>query len=50
MKKLFREKKNGKFTNDFFIVFNDQKIGKSSLFCCNGYGHAIFRIFFMNLK
>ena len=37
---------NGKFTNDFFIDFNDQKFGKSSLFGWNGYRHAIFRILF----
>ena len=34
----------------FLLLFNDQKFGKSSLFCCNGYRHAILELFFMNLK
>ena len=29
----------------FLLLFNDLKLGKSSLFCCNGYRHAIFTIF-----
>ena len=41
-----KREKNGKFANDFFIAFLYPKIGKSSLFCCNGYRHAIFRIIF----
>ena len=47
MRKLFREKKNGKVTNDFYIAFNDLKYGKSSLFCCNSYRHALFKILFL---
>ena len=30
----------------FLLLFNDLKFGKSSLFCCNGYRHAIFTIIF----
>ena len=46
-RKIFREKKNGKITNVFFLLlFNDLKFGKSSLFCCYGYRHAIFIILF----
>jgi hypothetical protein len=30
----------------FLLVFNDLKFGKSSLFCYNGYRHAIFTIIF----
>ena len=30
----------------FLLLFNDLKFGKSSLFCCNGYRHAIFIFFF----
>ena len=30
----------------FLLLFNDQKYGKNSLFCCNRYSHAIFTIFF----
>ena len=26
MRKLFREKKNGKFSNDYLLLFNDQKL------------------------
>ena len=26
----------------FLLLFNDLKLGKSSLICCNGYWHAIF--------
>ena len=43
---LHREKKKEKFTNYLFIEFNDLKYGKNSLFCCNGYCHAIFTILF----
>ena len=28
------------------MLFNDLKFGKSTLFCCNGYTHAIFKIIF----
>ena len=31
----------------FLLLFNDLKLGKSSLFCCNGYRHAIFTILFL---
>ena len=27
----------------FFLLFNDLKYGTNSLFCCNGYSHAIFK-------
>ena len=30
----------------FLLLFNDLKYGKNSLFCCNGYSHAIFTILF----
>ena len=30
----------------FLLLFNDLKYGKNSLFCCNGYSHAIFKIIF----
>ena len=30
----------------FLFLFNDLKYGKNSLFCCNGYSHAIFTILF----
>ena len=30
----------------FLLFFNDLKYGKNSLFCCNGYSHAIFMILF----
>ena len=30
----------------FLLLFNDLKFGKSSLFYCNGYRHAIFKILF----
>ena len=30
----------------FLLLFNDLKFGKGSLFCCNGYRHAIFKIIF----
>ena len=44
MRKSFREEKNGKIT--FLMLINDLKYGKNSLFCCNGYSHAIFTIIF----
>ena len=31
----------------FLLLFNDLKYGKSSLFCCNGYRHAPFKILFL---
>ena len=31
----------------FLLLFNDLKYGKSSLFCCNGYRHALFKIIFL---
>ena len=31
----------------FLLLFNNQKFGKSSLFGCNGYRHAIFIIIFL---
>ena len=46
MRKLSGNKRKSKITNDFFLPFNDIKFGKSSLFCCNGYRHAIFKIIF----
>ena len=30
----------------FLLLFNDLKYGKNSLFCSNGYSHAIFTIIF----
>ena len=30
----------------FLLLFKDLKFGKCSLFCCNGYNHAIFTIVF----
>ena len=30
----------------FLLLFNSLKFGKTSLFCCNGYSHAIFTILF----
>ena len=30
----------------FLLLFNDLKFGKTLLFCCNGYSHAIFTNFF----
>ena len=46
VRKLFREKTNEKITNDFFSAFYDLNYGKSSLFCCNGYRHALLKILF----
>ena len=43
-------KKNEKITMTFLLLFNDLKFSKTLLFCCNGYSHAIFKFFFMNLK
>ena len=41
------EKKNKKKSLiAFLLFFNDLKYGKNSLFCCNGYNHAIFTIIF----
>jgi hypothetical protein len=37
------ERKKWKITNYFYI---DLKFGTNSLFCCNGYSHAIFTIIF----
>ena len=30
----------------FLLLFNSLKFGKTSLFCCNVYSHAIFTILF----
>ena len=30
----------------FLLLFNDLNFGKTLLFCCNGYSHASFTIFF----
>ena len=30
----------------FLLLFHSLKFGKTSLFCCNGYSHAIFTIIF----
>ena len=30
----------------FLLLFNSLKFSKTSLFCCNGYSHAIFTILF----
>ena len=30
----------------FLVLFNSLKFGNISLFCCNGYSHAIFTILF----
>ena len=35
-----------KSTMTFSLLFNDLKFGNGSLFCCNGYRHAIFKILF----
>ena len=45
-RKSFREKKFKKSLFTFLLLFNDLKYGKNSLFCCNGYCHAIFTILF----
>ena len=34
----------------FLLPFNDLKYGKSSLFCCNGYRHALLKILFKEKK
>ena len=34
----------------FLLLFNDLKYGKSSLFCCNGYRHALFIIIFFYIS
>jgi hypothetical protein len=39
-------KKIEKSLMTFLLLFNSLKFGKSSLFCCNGYRHAIFTIIF----
>ena len=30
----------------FLLLFIDLKYGKNSLYCCNGYSHAIFTILY----
>ena len=45
-RKSFREKKNKKSLITYLLLFNDLKYCKNSLFCCNGYSHAIFTILF----
>ena len=40
------KKKMKKSLITFLLLFNDLKYGKNSLFCCNGYSHAIFTILF----
>ena len=42
VRKSFGEKKIGKITNDFLLLFNSLKFCKTSLFCCNGYSHDFF--------
>ena len=37
----------GKLLMNFLLLFNDLKYGKSSIFCCNGYKHALFKIIFL---
>ena len=32
------------------LLFKDLKFGKSSLFCCNSYGHVIFAILFYEFQ
>jgi hypothetical protein len=39
-------KKMEKSLMTFLLLFNSLKIGRTSLFCCNGYSHAIFTILF----
>ena len=39
-------KKMKKSLMAFLLFFNSLKFGKTSLFCCNGYSHAIFTIIF----
>ena len=34
----------------FLLLFNSLKFGKTSLFCCNGYSHAIFTILFLGIS
>ena len=46
MRKSFREKKIENPLITFLLLFNDLKYGKNSLFCCNGYSHAIFTIIY----
>ena len=43
----YLQRKNGKITMTFLLLFNDLKYGKSSLFYCNGYRHALFKIIFL---
>ena len=31
----------------FLLLFKELKYGKSSLFCCNGYRYALFKIIFL---
>ena len=38
--------KNEKIINYFLLLYNDLEYGKNSLFCCNGYRHAIFTILY----
>ena len=40
------KKKLKKSRITFLLLFNDLKYRKNSLFCCNGYSHAIFTFFF----
>ena len=39
-------KKMKKSLITFLLLFHDLTYGKNSLFCCNGYIHAIFTFFF----
>ena len=39
-------KKLEKSLMTFLLLFNSLNFSKTSLFCCNGYSHAIFTILF----
>ena len=44
---FYREIKKEKILITFLLLFNYLKYGKSSLFCCNGYRHALLKIIFL---
>ena len=46
VRKSFGEKKMKKSQMTFLLLFNGLIFSKTSLFCCNGYSHAISTILF----
>ena len=43
---MWESEKMKKSLMTFLLLFNSLKSSKTSLFCCNGYSHAIFSIIF----